>query len=137
MHTRDTRDGGKMYAVLLLLLVTIKTTPATNKCNTNTHFHGSNTNVRPHKCHQSAQMTCDKYRHTTIRAAYYEMQPFTSVSRSDVHHRIVQEVVEVALSECCGTCADVTYVLHDSYNHLMKRKSFNESDLRFPIFSQG
>ena len=53
-------------------------------------------------------------------------------------HGTLQEVVEVALSECCGSCAgDVKHILHGSQQQLMGRKAYNESDVRFPVFMQG
>ena len=88
-------------------------------------------------CSPQLRKICNK----TVTLSYMEMQPFTS--RAQINKTIwagdglLQQIISVALAECCGNCINIKYRYMHNRTELISINNKNNSDILLPIFSQG
>ena len=139
------------YIVKAIFVIAIKIENANTSisCNTDVNFQEiPNVNalyeMKPRKCNPQVNNTCRRFKN--VKTSYFEMKPFTShdpkqlnmpPAKRSFSHGIVQHIMHIALIECCGSCIINTITKLSNHSQLCGIQSKNNSDVRFPIFTQG
>ena len=88
-------------------------------------------------CSEQVRDICNQ----TVTLSYMEMQPFTSSEKINKTiwptGGLLQQIISVALAECCGSCINIKYKYVQNRTELISIDNKNNSDILLPIFSQG
>lgn len=88
-------------------------------------------------CSPQVRRICNK----TVTLSYMEMPPFTNQAQINktiwAADGLLQQIVSVALAECCGNCINIKYRYARNRTELISIENKNNSDILLPIFSQG
>ena len=111
-------------------------------CNTKVNFQKINKvkdvySIKREKCNEATKTICTGIKKLRIR--YFEMKPFTlndPGNSKSLFSGILQHIIHIALTECCGNCSDMTNSSVLNHTYLTSAWVRNRSDLRYPIFSQ-
>lgn len=87
-----------------------------------------------HTCSHKVAPYCTK----NITVSYYEMRPFTRKTQfKSSPQGLLQKILGMALAECCGNCLSISYRPVENRTALISVPNKNNSDVLFPVFSQG
>ena len=89
-------------------------------------------------CNGTLNSVCRK----NITISYFEMEPFSTgenftTMKSYTNEGLIQKILFTALSECCGSCLNITFRKVANRSVLISVKNKESSNILFPIFTQG
>lgn len=87
-------------------------------------------------CSSELAIPCKK----NITVSYFEMNPFTTGDHLDSRNStrgVLQQILALALGECCGNCLNMTFRKVKSRSELISIENKENSDILFPVFTQG
>ena len=88
-------------------------------------------------CKENVQKACRK----NITVSYFEMEPFSTADAFTYNKwptsGVLQQIISVALSQCCGSCINITFNKVNNRSELIDSRTKEISDIIFPVFSQG
>jgi len=128
----------------LLIITGISTSGIRPRCKSTFLFNRNNPNNNEiyskawqTPCSTQLQHICNK----TIILSNIQMMPFSSGLRINKTEwpkdGLLQQILSVALAECCGTCLNLTIKDAGNRSNLISITNKESSDILLPIFSQG
>ena len=138
-----------MWRFELLVTVTLTLAVAMTKagrprCKSNFRFDRDNLNNNEiysdawqTPCSKDVEKICNQ----SVILSWIEMQPFTSAQILNKTiwptTGLLQQIISVALAECCGSCLNITFKYMENRTQLISFENKEESDIILPTFSQG
>ncbi|XP_066928863.1 uncharacterized protein [Clytia hemisphaerica] len=135
----------KFVSLMIAALVIVAMTKASRpRCKSNFRFDRDNPNnddiyakAWRTPCSKDVEPICNQ----SVIISWMQMQPFTSaqILNKTVWPTtgLLQQIISVALAECCGNCLNITFKYVENRTQLISFENKEESDIILPTFSQG